>query len=50
MPMMFAAAWESLATTDQREAIRALAEIHIHPPGRGAVKFKPETVIIDWKS
>jgi hypothetical protein len=44
------AAWESLETVDRREIIRALAAIHIHPPGRGAVTFKSETVSVDWRT
>jgi site-specific DNA recombinase len=43
------AAWESLEVADRREIIRALAVIHIHPPGRGAVTFRPETVGIEWR-
>lgn len=42
------AAWESLEVTDRREIIRALAGIYLHPPGRGAVAFRPETVGIEW--
>jgi hypothetical protein len=44
------AAWESLEVADRREIIRVLAVIHIHPPGRGAVTFRPETVQIKWKT
>ena len=43
------AAWESIEVADRREIIRVLAVIHIHPPGRGAVKFRPETVRIEWR-
>ena len=43
-------AWESLEVADQREIIRALAAIHLNPPGRGASKFRPETVRIEWKT
>jgi DNA invertase Pin-like site-specific DNA recombinase len=42
------AAWGALEIPDQREVIRALAAIYIDPPGRGAVKFNPETVRIEW--
>jgi DNA invertase Pin-like site-specific DNA recombinase len=44
------AAWESIDVADRREIIRVLAVIHIHPPGRGAVTFKPETVQIKWQA
>jgi DNA invertase Pin-like site-specific DNA recombinase len=44
------AVWESLDIADRREIIRALAVIRIHPPGRGAVTFRPETVQIEWKT
>ena len=44
------AAWESLDVAERREIIRALAVIYIHPPGRGAVTFRPETVGIEWKT
>jgi site-specific DNA recombinase len=44
------AAWGALEVADRREIIRALAVINIHPPGRGAVTFKPETVGIDWRT
>jgi hypothetical protein len=44
------AAWGSLEVADRRGIIRALAVILLHPPGRGAVKFRPETVRIDWLS
>jgi site-specific DNA recombinase len=44
------AAWESLEVADRREIIRVLAVIHIHPPGRGATVFRPETVRLDWLS
>jgi DNA invertase Pin-like site-specific DNA recombinase len=43
------AAWESLEVADRREIIRALAVILLHPPGRGATIFKPETVGIEWR-
>jgi DNA invertase Pin-like site-specific DNA recombinase len=43
------AAWESLEVADRREIIRALVEIHIDPPGRGARVFDPETVRISWR-
>ena len=42
-------AWESTDITDRREIIRALAEVHIDPPGRGAVRFRSETVGIKWR-
>ena len=32
-------AWESLEVADQREIIRALAAIHLNPPGRGGIKI-----------
>jgi site-specific DNA recombinase len=43
-----AAAWEALNTADRREIIRALVEVRIDPPGRGARVFDPETVRITW--
>jgi site-specific DNA recombinase len=43
-------AWESIDVADQREIVRALAAIHLHPPGRGATVFRPETVKISWKT
>jgi hypothetical protein len=42
------AAWDALEVADRREIIRALAAIYLHPPGRGAVTFRPETVGIEW--
>jgi site-specific DNA recombinase len=42
------AAWESLDVADRREIIRALATIFLLPPGRGASKFNPETVRLEW--
>jgi hypothetical protein len=42
-------ACESLETADRREIIRALAEIYIDAPGRGARKFDPDTVRIVWR-
>jgi site-specific DNA recombinase len=44
------AAWNSIDVADRREIIRALAVIHIHPPGRGAVTFREETVGIEWRT
>ena len=44
------AAWHSLEIADQREIIRALAGVYLDPPGRGASKFNPETVRVDWLS
>ena len=41
-------AWGSLEVADRREIIRVLVDIYIDPPGRGAVKFRPETVRIEW--
>jgi hypothetical protein len=43
------AAWESLETAHRREIIRALAEIYIGAPGRGARRFDPDTVRIVWR-
>jgi site-specific DNA recombinase len=42
-------AWGSLEVADRREIIRVLVDIYIQPPGRGAVKFRPETVRIEWR-
>jgi site-specific DNA recombinase len=44
------ATWEALDVADRREIIRALAMVHIDPPGRGAREFKPETVRIEWRT
>jgi hypothetical protein len=43
------AAWESLEVADRREIIRALAEVHIDPSGRGARQFDPGTVRVLWR-
>ena len=34
----------------ERLVIDTLAEVRIHPPGRGARTFRPETVNIEWRS
>jgi site-specific DNA recombinase len=43
-------AWNALEIPDRREVIRVLAKVFIHPPGRGAREFQPETVQIEWLS
>jgi site-specific DNA recombinase len=44
------AGWESLSVDDRREIIRALAEVYIDSPGRGARHFDPDTVRIVWRA
>jgi len=41
-------AWDVLATAQRRAVIDALARVTIHPAGRGARVFNPETVEIEW--
>lgn len=44
-----AAAWAALDTETRREVIGLLVNVTIHPAGRGARTFRPETVQITWK-
>ena len=44
------AAWDVLEVADRREIIRALAAVYLDPPGRGAWRFRPETVRIEWRT
>lgn len=43
-------AWEHLAVDQRRSVIGLLADVTVHPPGRGARTFKPETVEITWRT
>lgn len=43
------AAWDAMHTSQRRAAIDILATVTVHPPGRGARIFNPETVTIEWK-
>jgi hypothetical protein len=44
------AAWEELSMDGQRESVAALMTITLHSPGRGARKFDPRSVAVEWKS
>ncbi|AWK73174.1 hypothetical protein CBI38_18030 [Rhodococcus oxybenzonivorans] len=44
-----AAAWEDLTTARKRAVIDVLADVTIHPPGRGTRTFRPETVLVDFQ-
>lgn len=41
--------WDGLATETRRLIIDSLVTVTLHPPGRGARKFDPDTVAIEWK-
>jgi DNA invertase Pin-like site-specific DNA recombinase len=43
------AAWGRLSTDRQRAVIDLLMTVTLHPTGRGARKFNPDTVAIEWK-
>ncbi len=45
-----AAAWDTLTTETKRVIIGMLADVTIHPAGRGSRVFDPETVQIEWKA
>lgn len=40
--------WQGTTTDAQRAILNSLATVRIHSPGRGARRFNPETVQIDW--
>ncbi|NKR58177.1 recombinase family protein [Rhodococcus hoagii] len=42
------AAWSALSTSRKRAVIDVLADVVIHPPGRGVRTFRPETVEVDF--
>lgn len=42
--------WQSLAIPDRREIVGLLSMVTIHPAGRGAREFNPETVTVEWES
>jgi hypothetical protein len=44
------AVWDSLDLARQRAVLRFLATVTVHPAGRGARTFDPETVQIGWHS
>jgi site-specific DNA recombinase len=44
-----ATAWVSASISRRRSVIALLAEVVIHPPGRGTRTFNPETVSVRWK-
>lgn len=44
------AAWEGLVQDRRREVLRTLADVTIHPVGRGTRTFRPESVTITWLS
>jgi site-specific DNA recombinase len=45
------AAWERLDIDRQREVVRTLVRVRLHPVGRGraAMVFDPETIKIEWR-
>jgi len=45
-----AAAWDGLPLERRREVLRTLADVTLHPVGRGTRTFRPETVTITWLS
>jgi hypothetical protein len=51
-PLVYAAdvpaTWRGLGLDRKRAAIRELMTVRIHPVGRGARTFRPETIEIDW--
>jgi site-specific DNA recombinase len=46
MPSM----WAGLSTSERRQVIGVLMDVVVHPPGRGARRFDPETLEIRWKA
>ncbi|OOL30787.1 hypothetical protein GQ85_17735 [Rhodococcus rhodochrous] len=44
------AAWAGLSNARKRAVIDVLADVVIHPPGRGVRTFRPETVEIRWRT
>lgn len=42
------AVWEGLSVERQREVVRELLTVTLHPVGRGVRTFRPETVGIEW--
>ncbi len=44
------AVWDSLSIERQRAIIDLLMVVRVMPPGRGTRNFKPETVVINWRS
>ena len=42
------AVWEALGTERQREVVRELLTVTLHPVGRGVRTFRPDTVGIEW--
>lgn len=44
-----AAAWAELSVDRKRAVIDTLADVVLHPPGRGTRTFRPETVEVDFR-
>jgi hypothetical protein len=44
-----AGVWDGLDTARKRAVIDALTPVVIHPAGRGARVFDPETVVMPWR-
>lgn len=44
------AAWDAAGVARQRAIVQELMQVTIHPPGRGARTFDPESVSIAWRS
>lgn len=42
--------WGTMDTATRREAVSVLAKVTVHPAGRGARIFDPETVTIEWRT
>jgi DNA invertase Pin-like site-specific DNA recombinase len=41
--------WDGMSVDRRRAVIDTLADVVVHPPGRGVRTFRPETVEITWK-
>lgn len=44
------AVWDALGTDRQRAVIDLLMSVVLLPPGRGTRTFRPETVVIEWRT
>ena len=43
------AVWESFGRDRQRAIVRELVTVGLHPAGKGARKFNPDTITFDWR-